>query len=167
MTKIYISSNPRSLRTQQDRARLLSNKVLKKIAERKNIAATYKILCTTKKTFICFIVSATRKWSCILMRDNTYVKCNKIKSRVKSLITLTWDIKNVACSSSNIAKCPKFIEELNLIRLSIAYTCKYQHITVKYLRSSKVGVFKDSFNPSFNSFHNTVAMSSNFILALL
>lgn len=66
--------------------------------------------------------------------DNTYVKCNRIKSRVKSLITLTWDIKNVACSStSNIAKCPKFIEELNLIRLSIA-TCKYQHITVKYLR---------------------------------
>jgi len=87
------------------------------------------------------------------MRDNIYAKCNRIKSGVKSLITLTWDMKNVACSStSNIAKCPKFIEELNLIRLSIAYTCKYQHIIVKYLRSSKVGIFKDprSIRPSIH-----------------
>lgn len=53
----------------------------------------------------------------------------RIKSRVKSDHANMGHL-NVACSStSNIAKCPKFIEELNfLIRLSIAYICKYQHI---------------------------------------
>jgi hypothetical protein len=41
----------------------------------------------------------------------------------------------------------------------LAYTCKYQHVTVKYLRSSNIGVFFSKTCPilPFISRRNTVA----------